>query len=99
MIKYLMNDRPVIFLVLFLISSIGLIVPGCGNGVDCIDCGGGLTDGYHYKIVSAMDLASLPEFEIESCIRFKIEPLSHDQIDPETVTVVNDCCCEEYGYE
>jgi len=76
-----------------------LSLGGCNIKNDCVDCGGGLLDGYLYKVVSTDDLASVPDLDIESCIRFKYTVLTNDEIDSETVTVVNDCCCKEYSIE
>lgn len=76
-----------------------IIIAACNNSPDCIDCGGGLIDGYLFKTVSSEDLASVPDLEIESCIRFKYLSLSDNEIDAETITVVNDCCCKEFQFD
>jgi hypothetical protein len=44
---------------------------------DCIDCGGGLLDGYLYKEVTLADIPQLSEIAISenigNCIRFKMD--------------------------
>lgn len=72
---------------------------GCDNSTSCVNCGGGLVNGYLYKTVAASDLSSIPELELESCIRFKYMALSDEEIDPESVEMVDDCCCKEYEFE
>ncbi|MBC8403542.1 MAG: hypothetical protein H8E14_18835 [Candidatus Marinimicrobia bacterium] len=71
---------------------------GC-NKNDCKGCGGGLIDGYLYKRVEQVDLEKLttifPDLQIEACIRFKLD-LNGIDINLETVTVVDDCCCDVY---
>lgn len=69
----------------------------CDKDNDCSDCGGGLTGGYLYKKVTSSDLGQLGEVEginLDSCIRYK---LTGDEYDPDKVTIVSDCCCDEYS--
>jgi len=62
------------------------------SNMDCIDCGGGLLDGFLYKEVTLSDITKLNEIaittEIGNCIRFKMDGENFDSAE-----VVEDCCC------
>jgi hypothetical protein len=70
---------------------------GCDEPSSCNDCGGGLIDGYLYTKVTCFDLSQLGSVEginLDSCIRYK---LSGEDFATETVSVVPDCCCDQYS--
>lgn len=71
----------------------------CTEDDSCTDCGGGLQDGFVYKTVTEDDIAELSGLEIpitlDNCIQFKVDGLG-DDIDLETVLVVDNCCCDLY---
>ena len=75
-----------------------LVFLGCESD-ECGSCGGGVLDGYLFKTVTEDDRvqlsSTLPELELEACIRFKFE-LNGSDFNLETVTVVDDCCCDLY---
>ena len=62
------------------------------SNMDCIDCGGGLLDGFLYKEVTLSDITKLNEIaittEIGNCIRFKMDGGNFDAAE-----IVEDCCC------
>ncbi len=66
------------------------------SNMDCIDCGGGLLDGYLYKEVTLQDITKLNEIaittEIGNCIRFKM-----DDENFESAEIVEDCCCNLFN--
>ena len=59
---------------------------------DCMDCGGGLLDGFLYKEVVLTDIPKLNDIAISAgigeCIRFKMDGANF-----ESAEVVNSCCC------
>ena len=65
------------------------------DNTSCIDCGGGLLDGYLYKEVTLTDIVKLSEITIDAnignCIRFKMEGENFHSAE-----VVEDCCCNLY---
>lgn len=77
-----------------------LVIPlltGCDKKADCPDCGGTLLEGYIFKRVTTDDLAKndglalIEDVDAGACIRAK---LTGENLDLNTVTVVDDCCCE-----
>ncbi|MBT3216182.1 MAG: hypothetical protein HOD97_04110 [Candidatus Marinimicrobia bacterium] len=83
---------------LILLGAIFFITfSACNEPSSCDDCGGGIIGGYLYKKVTSSDLGQLGSVEginLDSCIRYK---LSNDDFDAETVTIVPDCCCDQYS--
>ncbi|MFH1852773.1 MAG: hypothetical protein ABIA75_10540 [Candidatus Neomarinimicrobiota bacterium] len=84
----------------FILAATVLWSPGCDNEA-CGDCGGGLIDGYFYKKVTTEDLGfigsendNIPDLELDACIRFQFD--LNNEINVESVKVVDDCCCEIY---
>ena len=59
---------------------------------DCIDCGGGLLDGFLYKEVILTDIPKLNNIaisaEIGECIRLKMNGANFDFAE-----IVESCCC------
>jgi len=75
-----------------------ILILSCANdteNIECIECGGGILDGYLYKEVSLSDIANLadilPTATIGNCIRFKM-----DGEDFSSAEIVDDCCCNLY---
>lgn len=68
----------------------------CAKDDSCADCGGGPQDGYFYKTVTQDDISELGSLEInlDECIQFKID--FNDDIDLESVSIVDNCCCDLY---
>tara|TARA_A100001035_G_C27548366_1_gene392887 strand:+ start:347 stop:607 length:261 start_codon:yes stop_codon:yes gene_type:complete len=62
------------------------------DNTDCMDCGGGLLDGYLYKEVTLTDIPKLSEIAISAnignCIRFKMDGENFDSAE-----IVENCCC------
>ncbi len=82
----------------FLFTSLLLFsLLSCGKTNECNDCGGNLLDGYIFMEVTADDLAQyeglalLEGVDVGVCIRVKI---SGEEINLQTVEVVDECCCE-----
>jgi len=68
----------------------------CTKDDSCTDCGGGPQDGYFYKTVTEADISELSTLgvNLDECIQFKVN--FNDDLDLETVSVVDDCCCDLY---
>lgn len=84
---------------LTIVGALLVLVFVCGcNSDECGNCGGGVEDGYFFKRVTSDDLLQLssdfPDMQLEQCIRFKFDV--NDEFDLETVTLVDDCCCDLY---
>ncbi|MDP6533275.1 MAG: hypothetical protein QF845_05095 [Candidatus Marinimicrobia bacterium] len=82
---------------LFPIIVVLALFAACDEPSSCDDCGGGITGGYLYKKVTSSDLGQLGSVEginLDSCIRYKI---TGEEFDEETVSVVPDCCCDQYS--
>ena len=66
------------------------------DNTDCMDCGGGLLDGYLYKEVTIEDIADLAEIDVSveagKCIRFKMEENQFSD-----AKIVEDCCCIQFN--
>ncbi len=81
---------------ILLVLLVGLFNPACTDE-DCSDCGGNISEGYLFRQVTEEDMDQLlpvfPDIKLETCIRFKLE-LTGSEIDLESVTVVDDCCCD-----
>ena len=62
------------------------------DNTDCMDCGGGLLDGFLYKEVVITDIPKLNDIAISTkvgeCIRFKMDGDNFDFAE-----VVESCCC------
>ncbi len=73
-----------------------LVFLSCTKDDSCTDCGGGLQDGYVYKTVTQDDIAELSTLgvKLDECIQFKVD--FDEDLDLETVSVVDDCCCDLY---
>lgn len=69
----------------------------CQDKDECSDCGGTIFEGYIFMKVTADDLAKneglalLKGVDVGVCIRVK---LSGDELDLNTVKVVDECCCK-----
>ena len=75
-----------------------LFFQGCdipSTDTDCINCDGGLMNGFLYKEITIDDIGNLAELdiagEIGKCIRFKMDDESFSE-----AQIVDDCCCVEY---
>ena len=80
-----------------ILAFVLMVFAGCDEPSSCDDCGGGIINGYLYTKVTSSDLNQLGSVEginLDSCIRYK---LSGDDFDTETVSVVPDCCCDQYS--
>ncbi len=75
-----------------------LVFSSCKKDDACSDCGGGPQDGYLYKTVTQDDISTLGTLgiQLEECIQYKID--FSEEIDLETVLVVDDCCCDLYEF-
>jgi hypothetical protein len=92
-----MRKQQLITLFLCLCLPVIALFNGCGKNSECTDCGGGLTGGYLYKRVTQEDLTQLATIEgitLDTCIRFKF--IIEDEFDLESITIVDDCCCDQY---
>ena len=62
------------------------------DNTDCMDCGGGLLDGFLYKEVALTDIPRLNNIAISAgvgeCIRFKMDGDNFDSAE-----IVESCCC------
>ncbi len=62
------------------------------DNTDCMDCGGGLLDGFLYKEVAPADISKLNDIAISvgvgECIRFKMDGDNFDSAE-----IVESCCC------
>ena len=80
---------------IFLVSFLLLNCETSTNNPDCIECGGGLLDGYLYKEVTIEDVAGLAEINVSvnigKCIRFKMDGSEFSE-----AVIVDDCCCSIY---
>tara|TARA_X000001036_G_C20522717_1_gene742784 strand:- start:342 stop:605 length:264 start_codon:yes stop_codon:yes gene_type:complete len=68
-----------------------------GDNIDCIECGGGMLDGFLYKDVNLADLTNnLNEVNASAslgdCIRFKMDGSNFSSAE-----IVDDCCCNLYN--
>ena len=85
-----MNKLKIIFIFFYFISCRTET-----DNTDCLDCGGGLLDGYLYKEVNLTDIAKLSVINITAnignCIRFKM-----DGEEFSSAEIVEDCCCNLY---
>ncbi len=72
----------------------------CNEDDSCTDCGGGLEEGYLYKTVTEDDISKLGQLGItlDECIQFKFVSDTGEELDIETVAVVDDCCCDLYEF-
>jgi len=89
-----MNKIMKTFLSLILITSFFFI--GCEKD-ECGDCGPGIKEGYFFKRVTGEDLATLdeiPGIELDKCITYSVKDIAGDDIDIESVDIVDDCCCD-----
>ncbi len=88
-----MKRRTILSLTLVII----LTLVTCNKNGNCTDCGGTLAQGYIFKTVTTDDLAQIDGLaQIEGvdagvCIQAK---LTGQEMDVNTVTVVDDCCCQ-----
>ena len=67
------------------------------DNIDCIECGGGLLDGFLDKNVNLTDLTNnLNEVNtaasLDDCIRFKMDGSNFTSAE-----IVDDCCCNLYN--
>ena len=70
-----------------------IVLLSCEDDADCPDCGK-LTEGYLFKKVTQDDFAAfagVSGIEVDTCMRYK---LTSGDISANTITIVNDCCCE-----
>lgn len=89
-----MNKIMKTFLSLILITSFFFI--SCEKD-ECGDCGPGVKGGYFFKRVTEEDLATLgeiPDIELDECITYNVVDIASEEIDIETVDIVDDCCCD-----
>ena len=85
-----------IFLTIILTLSLFLLV-NCEDNPECVSCGGGLLEGFFFKKVTQDDLAEIGNIEgmnIGICIRYQLLGLTDEEFDLETITIVDDCCCD-----
>ena len=85
-----------IFLTIILTLSLFLLVT-CEDNPECASCGGGLLEGFLFKKVTQDDLAEIGNIEgmnIGICIRYQLLGLTDEEFDLETITIVDDCCCD-----
>ena len=69
----------------------------CQDNPECSSCGGGLLDGYLFKKVTQEDLADIGSIDgvnIGICIRYQLTGLTENDIDLDTIEIVDDCCCD-----
>ena len=66
------------------------------DNTDCMDCGGGLLDGFLYKEVVLTDISKLNDIAISAgvgeCIRFKMDGDNFDSAE-----IVESCCCNLFS--
>ena len=70
-----------------------IVLLSCEDDADCPDCGK-LTEGYLFKKVTQDDFAAFAAvsgIEVDTCMRYK---LTSGEMSADTITIVNDCCCE-----
>jgi len=81
---------------ILILSCLAMITfPACEKEEGCDDCGDtSQDDGYFFKEVTDLDyaLAAVPGIIVGDCIRYKQDD---DEVVPETVKVVDDCCCDQ----
>ena len=75
----------------------------CEEDPDCLDCGK-LEQGYIFKRVTQDDFAKfsgISGIEIDACMRYKMAikwgsrlVTGSTDINEESITLVDDCCCE-----
>ena len=85
-----------IFLTIILTLSLFLLVT-CEDNPECASCGGGLLEGFLFKKVTQDDLAEIGNIEgmnIGICIRYQLLGLTDEEFDLETISIVDDCCCD-----
>jgi hypothetical protein len=82
---------------LSLVMGLVLGLAACNKNENCTDCGGTLAQGYIFKTVTTDDLAQIDGLALIEgvdagvCIRAK---LTGQEMDVNTVKVVDDCCCQ-----
>lgn len=78
-------------------AFLGLLFNVSCQTEECSDCGPGITQGYLFKLVTEKDLATLGEIEgieVDVCITYSFVDVVTEEIDTETVKIVDDCCCD-----
>ena len=86
----IMRAKPIIALAAVLLM--GLVA--CEEDPDCPDCGK-VTEGYLFKRVTQDDFAKfsgISGIEIDACMRYKVT--GSTDINEESITLVDNCCCE-----
>ncbi len=87
----MISMKSVLIFTFFALSSTFV---ACGEDADCPDCGK-LTEGYLFKRVSQDDFAQfagISGIEVDACMRYKVT--SGVDISEDTISIVDDCCCE-----
>jgi len=96
------NDRKSIQMrkilrVFFFVTFLPLLLfVGCDDD-SCTGCGPGIKQGYLFKKVTEEDLATLGAIEgieLNICITYSVIDVVSEEIDTETVKIVDDCCCD-----